>query len=551
MKRIGPSLRKAIFGMQLRTTLLLTTVVLAATILTSLVYGRISDRVIMNEARRNARNIAKAVAAASASEVVLEDQEALLAIAQNVSSQGDLAYIVFTDVSGRILQGHQSGAGQIRRLLKPQEGLISVQPIDQPMLIHDDDAGPRVDVVYPVQRRLSDAVEDRPSMITVGYVRLGLDLTTAQERLASVQFQVRALAVATALLMVPLGFEVVRRVVEPLSVLVSATQRMARGDLTVRVDSTRRDEIGDLNRSFNGMAEELARSYDQLIALNTELEDRVVQRTRALETANRQLHNEIEEKEDFIRTISHDLSAPLRNAKGMAGMLRSKQGDRLDDDALRCLDRIEHNIRHELELIDDLMELSQIQSGDETRTDIDLNAEFQALARKLEFEMNRKKIQLVVHPAMPRLYCDRLRIRQLLQNLIDNAVKYTADAPVEGETASRIQVSCEDRGSEFLFRVADEGIGVTAGDARTIFHVFRRSSNSFVRGVSGRGVGLSCCKSIVQKYGGTIWVEPNAPRGSVFCFTLSKAAVTRDGAAAAAVDPMPAQREAGSAVCVS
>ena len=245
-------------------------------------------------------------------------------------------------------------------------------------------------------------------------------------------------------------------------------------------------------------------------------------RTRELQSANQQLRAEINEKEDFIRAVSHDLSAPLRNAAGMADIVRRKQGDTLTPEAARCLDRIQHNIKTELDLIDELLELSHIQTHQAEPVMVDLNSKVEAITRQLEFELNKKNIRVVVPKPLPTICCDRRRILQLLQNLIDNAIKYTDPTRLRAGETPDIQITAEEQTDGYLIRVADRGIGVSQEESERIFHVFRRSTNQYVSGVQGKGVGLSSCKSIVQKLGGRIWVEPNPLGGSVFCFTLKR-----------------------------
>jgi diguanylate cyclase (GGDEF)-like protein len=276
------------FGLQFRTTVLLTFVVLAATGLTGATYLRISSRLTLSEAKRHAQELATSLAAAVADEVERRDQESLLNVAQATAPRGDLAYIIFTDVVGNLLAGYQRGAGNITQFLIDGASKVSVEPINKPQLSVSGDFGPRIDIVYPVTTSTAAAA---PGALpaTVGYVRLGISLTAAEARLAEVVRNVIGLAVGIALLMVPVGYEVVRYIVGPINRLSDAARTFAGGNLGTRVETKRRDEIGELTRSFNSMADELASSHNQLVKLNAELEDRVLQRTTELEKANEQL----------------------------------------------------------------------------------------------------------------------------------------------------------------------------------------------------------------------------------------------------------------------
>jgi diguanylate cyclase (GGDEF)-like protein len=276
------------FGLQFRTTVLLTCVVLAATGLTGATYLRISSRLTLSEAKRHAQELATSLAAAVADEVEQHDQKSLLYVAQATAPRGDLAYVIFTDVVGNLLAGYQRGAGNITQFLIDGASRVSVEPINKPQLNVSGDFGPRIDIVYPVTTSTPAATPGAPPA-TVGYVRLGISLTAAEARLSEVVRNVIGLAVGIALLMVPVGYEVVRYIVGPINRLSDAARTFAGGDLKTRVETTRRDEIGELTRSFNSMADELASSHNQLVKLNAELEDRVLQRTTELEQANKQL----------------------------------------------------------------------------------------------------------------------------------------------------------------------------------------------------------------------------------------------------------------------
>lgn len=516
--------RHALFGLQLRTTLLLTAIVLAATGLTGTMYLRIAARISLDEAKRNARELAKALSVAASEPVARDEREALLAIAQAMVPRGELVYLMFADMSGNVLGGHQKGAGQVGRFLSEDAQTISVQPLNRPKLRTGGSSGAAIDVVYPITAALKDP-RDGPAP-TIGYVRLGLSLAAADARLAETARRVVGLTVGITLLMVPLGYEVVRRVAGPINRLSDAAGRLAAGDLAVRVEADRRDEIGALSRRFNGMARDLARSHNQLVKLNAELEDRVLRRTEALKDANDQLRCEITEKRDLLRTVSHDLGAPLRNASGMAALLVRRQGDTLTPEAARCLTRIERNLDHGRDLIDELLTLSQIQNEQGVPTDVDTESEIVSIAGQFDFDLDQKDIRLVLDGPFPILHCRRRRFRQLMQNLIDNAIKYTDVSHHANGEQVKIVVAHSADAECHRFTVADQGIGVSPDEVEHIFHVFRRCAKPFVSGVPGKGVGLSCCKSIVQKMGGRIWVEPNSAGGSVFGFEIPRDAAS-------------------------
>lgn len=319
MRRLLRQLYQGLFGLQFRTTLLLTCVVLAATGLTGVMYLRISARLTLAETKRHTRDMATALALVTADAVEHKDRRLLARVAHEFAPNKEVSYLIFTDPAGDPLATYQRGAGKVTHLLRDEAGQFSVAPINQPELFSNPTSGTGVDVVYPVTA-MTDASDPKQLSATVGYVRLGISLDSAEARLAEVLRNVIGLAVGITLLMVPLGYEVVRRLVGPIHRLSDAAQAFASGNLDARVPIDRRDEFGALNQSFNSMADELARSHNQLVKLNAELEDRVLQRTVALEEANERLRE----------MAVHDSLTGLYNRRHFAELL-----DRLFAEATR------------------------------------------------------------------------------------------------------------------------------------------------------------------------------------------------------------------------
>lgn len=279
---------RGLCGLQFRTTLLLTGVVLAATALTGATFRRLSEQLVLSQTQRHAADLVKALSTAGARAVQHQDRPRLLSIAQDIVANEDLVYVVFTDVSGNWLASHQRGAGTINTLFVDGAEKISVEPINRPRLVHSKGVGPHIDVVYPVVA--ADDVAQAPALRpTVGFVRLGVSLNDAAFRIAEMTRSSIGLAVGIALLMVPLGYEIVRHLVRPINHLADGASAIAAGKLDTRVAEDRRDELGDLAKAFNAMAVKLASSHQELTAQSHELERRVLERTLALEEANRQL----------------------------------------------------------------------------------------------------------------------------------------------------------------------------------------------------------------------------------------------------------------------
>lgn len=181
-----------------------------------------------------------------------------------------------------------SGSSFSRQLTPPPFGLESGGPmfgetVDQPRLFSGfGDQPPFIDIVEPVLDRIATTIAPRLTDDVLGFVRIGIDMSASSKEVAAYMNNIRSAGLVAVLLIVPLSFIIVRRVSAPIEHLSRAVSRLAVGDFGVRSSISRSDEIGDLARAFNRMADELSSKTQSLVKLNEELEDRVQQRTRQL-----------------------------------------------------------------------------------------------------------------------------------------------------------------------------------------------------------------------------------------------------------------------------
>ena len=379
---------------------------------------------------------------------------------------------------------------------------------------------------------------DRGSVTPLGYVIVGVSLDHEQAQLRYVNILVAGIGVIMLLVSLPVAYVIVFNIFKPIRHLVDATRKISAGRLDFEVKVNRDDLIGDLAESFQEMVikvrrhredlalannqladanEKLGVSNGKLLEANSELEQKVQQRTVQLETANRRLTSEIDEKEDFLRAISHDLNAPLRNISGMASMLLLKHRAKFDEDIIHRLERIQKNVAVETDLISELLELSRIKTRRQTMELVDTETIVHDLEGVLEEDLRSKEIKVILDTPLPRLTAERARVRQVFQNLIDNAIKYMGDRPTKEIHVGAITTDP----SEAKFYVRDTGIGIEPEDIDKVFHIFRRGRGAAMQNIPGKGVGLSSVKSIIEMYAGTIWVESKFGEGSTFFFTVN------------------------------
>lgn len=331
---------------------------------------------------------------------------------------------------------------------------------------------------------------------------------------------VGGIVLAAIAILLPSIYLLISRAFAPVRRLSLAAQNVANGRFET-VDIRPGDALGRLAESFNHMVHRIAEQKSvaddanaKLIEANLNLERKVIDRTAAITAASQRLKSEIAEKEDFLRAVSHDLNAPLRNIDGMVTMLKRKHGEALPEEVVRRLDRIKYNVGVETELIGEILELSRIKTRRDDPEPINLQELIWDLRGLFENDLREHRIELLLESQLPTLLAEKARIRQVFQNLVDNAIKYMGEGPER-----RIAIGCFLRPEEATFWVRDTGIGISPENVEKVFYVFRRGTNH--TGVAGKGVGLASVKSIIENYQGTIWVEPNADGGSTFKFTIN------------------------------
>lgn len=364
----------------------------------------------------------------------------------------------------------------------------------------------------------------------LGYVSVGISQANEKAQIQRINYWAILLGLSIVLVSLPFSYLLVNRIFLPIRQLVAATLRISEGDLDTSVAIHRPDLIGVLARAFNEMVlkvkkqqddlndanQSLAEANVKLAQANEGLEQKVIERTAQLEVANKRLSSEITEKEDFVRAVSHDLNAPLRNIDGMTTMLLMKHKEKFDEDIIHRLERIQKNVKVESDLISELLELSRIKTRRQKMEIVNIREMILDLEGVFENDLKSREIDLIIDTELPRLNCERARLRQVFQNLIDNAIKYMGDKPNR-----QIHVGCQVRSDEAEFYVRDTGIGIEADELSKVFVIFRRGKNSQAQNVAGKGVGLASVKTIIETYNGSIAVESEPGKGSTFRFTVN------------------------------
>ncbi len=245
----------------------------------------------------------------------------------------------------------------------------------------------------------------------------------------------------------------------------------------------------------------------QVLALNAELEQRVIQRTSQLQAANQEL-------ESFSYSVSHDLRAPLRHIMGFAKHLQNDATPSFAEHALGGLSAIYQAAEQMEKLIDDLLAFARIGQMEMQKTEVDLDQLVAETVRGFAGETAGRAITWEIH-ALPPVLADRALLRLALVNLISNAVKFTSN-----RADAKIEIGCttSDKDGTVMF-IRDNGAGFNAKHATKLFGVFQRlhSQEEF----EGTGIGLANVQRIIQRHGGRIWAEGVVDGGATFYFSLT------------------------------
>lgn len=218
-------------------------------------------------------------------------------------------------------------------------------------------------------------------------------------------------------------------------------------------------------------------------------------------------------RSDFVHTVSHDLRSPLTSVIGYTELM--ERAGVLSDNQRDFLKRIQDSIKHMTSLINDLLDLGSVEAGFDTRREY---VQFEAILRYTlemlqgQIKARRLKVQTEIAAVLPPLRANPIRLRQLLDNIIGNAIKYS-------HGGGEVYISLYSEDDQIILTVRDQGTGIPAEDQAHIFDKFYRGRN-VTSTVAGSGLGLAIVKSIVDSHQGRIWVESTEGKGSLFCIVL-------------------------------
>jgi signal transduction histidine kinase len=535
-----PLPRKLKTGLHWKFTISISALVILTSISLGWVFGRYGVDLIKTGLMDRGRSLARNLAYNSEYGVLIGNEDVLKQLVEGVIREEDVLYAIIQNEAGEPLAEAQAAQLQERPSRTAPRHVLTMPWSDASTRAYEVDFGGETlyEIVYPIKTKqikrdredivlaLNPALSKGAGSETekiIGLATVGMSLSLKQVNATIINIY-QTIAILTGLVILAgIGVTVllVRVIAGPIQQLALAAKGIAEGDLTSHVAVKSRDEIGDLAGSFNRMAEsvrqreeELRGHADKLDLLNREL----LAKQEELRAINGKLEDASRHKSEFLANMSHELRTPLNAIIGFSAILANESYGTLSrEERQEFLNNIVASGRHLLGLINEVLDLSKIEANKLTLSPeaLVIRDVLEDVRQTVKPTTNKKNISIdiALDPRLSVLTADAVKLKQILYNLIGNAVKFTPEGGRVDIRARAVEEGVE-------FSISDTGIGIRPEDQARIFQEFEQVETSAERRYEGTGLGLTLAKKLVELHSGRIWVESQVGKGSTFAFVL-------------------------------